>query len=148
LCRRTLTSWSFLSTALLTTVADRIYATFSFLLSPSSLSPPPPFSSFFHALSVLITASSSLNGILVGAAIARAVQALIRHLIVREHGLSLDGYDALVCWQDRIVHWRWSWTFFVSFSVFIVALLMDSATMAAFGQSVGHENVTYVIPPS
>lgn len=41
--------------------------------------------------------------------------------------------------------WRWKWHALVAFSIFLIALLLDSATMAAFGQSVSKENITYVL---
>jgi hypothetical protein len=109
---------------------------FSLLSLAPSLFPLPPHRS------VIITASSSINGVIVGAAIARGAQALIRHLIVRKKGLSIDKYDALVCFQDRVVHWRRSWTFLSTLFIFLTALLLDSATMAAFGQSLDKEKIS------
>jgi hypothetical protein len=116
---------------------SRLYSPiFSLLSLAPSLFPLPPHRS------VIITASSSINGVIVGAAIARGAQALIRHLIVRKKGLSIDKYDALVCFQDRVVHWRRSWTFLSTLFIFLTALLLDSATMAAFGQSLDKEKIS------
>ncbi|GAA5888958.1 hypothetical protein JCM6882_009695 [Rhodosporidiobolus microsporus] len=101
---------------------------------------------FFHwsnrMYNNLITLLGTLSWVVISYALAVGFTTILRREFVKEDGVSLSTFEALVKLSSQSLQLKFRWSAIVALVVFAVAQLYPTATQAAFGSTFAHVNIS------